>query len=283
MTEKDVIDYSIQLYKRLAKSPSPRGTYAFVLSINRNFLLNEEKKRDLLEYIGLTFDDTIHLINMSSDSTIYLGKRWFDSSGSIFHLISGKQVTLSNEYIISRQKEWSNSVKNRILGELRPLITGWKHDDEGIMSVYQKCISIHQVKNGIPILETALKKFLCEHNIPYQEQVSINNEGCIIGFNTKKAQHRIDFVIGRITVGDSIQKHMVLSCKTSCRERWKQDDWTRKWKPRIYALLTISNDYPPSATFGENNQRLIITSKPKRIDDRIFKLSIDDLVEIIDY
>ena len=89
----------------------------------------------------------------------------------------------------------------------------------------------------------------------------------------------IDFVIGKnIEVGKAIIDYKVISCKTTCRERWTQDDWTYTFVPKLYILLTISDDYPPSQRFREDTKRKIITCLPKKKDDRIFKLNFENLI-----
>ena len=69
----------------------------------------------------------------------------------------------------------------------------------------------------------------------------------------------------------------MISCKTTCRERWTQDEWTLQWIPKLYILLTFANDYPPSKRFKEGPTRKIITCLPKKREDRIFPLSYDNL------
>jgi hypothetical protein len=120
-----------------------------------------------------------------------------------------------------------------------------------------------------------------KNNISYKKQVTINKSGIIVGFNEKKkCYHIIDFVVGEnIEVGKSITDYKVVSCKTSCRERWTQDDWSYTFAPTLYILLTISNDYPPTQRFREDTKRKIITCLPKKKDDRLFKLNFENLID----
>jgi hypothetical protein len=71
----------------------------------------------------------------------------------------------------------------------------------------------------------------------------------------------------------------VISCKTTCRERWTQDDWSFTFAPKLFILLTISNDYPPTERFREGEKRKIITCLPKQHDDRKFTLNFEDLID----
>ena len=49
--------------------------------------------------------------------------------------------------------------------------------------------------------------------------------------------------------------------------------------PKLYILLTISNDYPSSVRFEESSKRKIITCIPKKKDDRKFKLNFENLID----
>ena len=73
--------------------------------------------------------------------------------------------------------------------------------------------------------------------------------------------------------------YKVISCKTTCRERWTQDDWSYTFAPQLFILLTLSSDYPSSERFRESGTRKIITCMPKKKDDRIFKLNFEHLID----
>jgi len=155
--------------------------------------------------------------------------------------------------------------------------------DDDIISLFDKCISLRQTNiqhNGCN-LEMIVKDILRSNNISFNEQVEIDKNGVIIGIGhkTKKCFHIIDFVIGDIKISDNIQNYVVLSCKTTCRERWTQDNWSINLPPTKYILITISDDYPPSSRFQENERRKILTLKCKKRDDRKYKLSFNNLVD----
>lgn len=125
-----------------------------------------------------------------------------------------------------------------------------------------------------------MAQILEEKSIKYFRQVSINNDGIIVGLRSMNNCHVIDFVIEDgepVSVGKSIRLYKVLSCKTTCRERWSQDNWSLVHKPKLFLLLTLSNDYPSSERFKESRDRKIITASPKKRDDRTYKLNFDDL------
>lgn len=190
--------------------------------------------------------------------------------------------TFDNQYVLSRIEQNKICKNLKIIEELKNIAPSL-HDDK-LLQLYNLSISIHQRKvqeNGGFLENDILVEFLNKNSIPYKKQVSINKLGIIIGFNNKnKCYHIVDFVIGEnIEIEKSITDYTVISCKTTCRERWTQDDWSFTFKPKLYILLTISNDYPSSERFRENQQRKIITCFPKKKDDRKFKLNFENLID----
>lgn len=200
-------------------------------------------------------------------------------------LSENEKMKFNNQYILSRMKE-NKLIKNSLIIQELKYIAPLLSDIE-LLQLYNKSISIHQCKiqeNGNFLENDILVRILDENNILYKKQVTINKSGIIVGFNGKKSKcyHIIDFVIGEnIEVDKSITEYKVISCKTTCRERWTQDDWSYTFIPKLYILLTISDDYPPSTRFREDIQRKIITCIPKRKDDRIYKLNFENLIEEI--
>jgi len=196
---------------------------------------------------------------------------------------SNPTIPIDNQYVLSRIEENKFSKNLKIIKELKqiaPLLS----DDE-LLQLYNKSISIHQSKiqgNGDFLENDILVGVLDKNNISYKKQVTINKSGIIVGFNKKKGKcyHIIDFVVGEnIEVGKSITDYKVVSCKTTCRERWTQDDWSYTFAPTLYILLTISDDYPLSQRFREDTKRKIITCLPKKKDDRLFKLNFENLID----
>jgi len=187
----------------------------------------------------------------------------------------------NNKYVIQKIEENKQIKLKKIVEELKLI---YPLQDELLIDLYNKSISIHQSNiqgNGDFLENYIVISELTKHNILFKQQVTIGKDGIIIGFNEKKSKcyHIIDFVIGNnIEVGRPITEYKVLSCKTTCRERWTQDDWSFTYIPSKYILLTISNDYPSSVRFRESEQRKIITCFPKSKDDRKYKLSFEDLI-----
>lgn len=193
------------------------------------------------------------------------------------------KITFDNEYVLSRIEENNNSKKIKIIQELKKIAPSLS--DVELLQLYHKSISIHQSKNqgnGNFLENDILVGILDKNNISYKKQVTIDKSGIIVGFNKKRSKcyHIIDFVVGEnIELGKSITNYKVVSCKTTCRERWTQDDWSYAFAPILYILLTISDDYPPTQRFREDTKRKIITCLPKKKDDRMFKLNFENLVD----
>lgn len=191
---------------------------------------------------------------------------------------------LSNKSILSKIDKNKSIIQNKVISELKDLAPRIGNDQ--LLKIYNKAVSIRQGNNqgNGAFLENDIEYFLKKYKISYRKQVTINNKGIIIGFNHKKERcfHIIDFVIGNnISEGESIRKFKVLSCKTTCRERWTQDEWTYRFPPKKYILITLSDDYPSSARFKENARRKIISCIPKKKDDRIYKLNFEDMLKEI--
>ena len=192
-------------------------------------------------------------------------------------------IIFDNKYVLSKIEENKISKNLKIIKELKqiaPLLS-----DVELLQLYNKSISIHQSKmqgNGDFLENDILLNILDKNSISYKKQVTINKSGIIIGFNEKKKKcyHIIDFVIGEnIIVGKSITDYQVISCKTTCRERWLQDAWSYTFPPKLYILLTVSDDYPPTQRFREDTKRKIITCLPKKKDDRLYKLNFENLID----
>jgi hypothetical protein len=184
-----------------------------------------------------------------------------------------------NDYALEKIEETKNMNIIQKLKEIAPLLS-----DEILSELYNKSISIHQSKkqrNGKILENNIVAYMLDKYKISYKQQVTINHSGIIVGFSTKKeCYHIVDFVIGEnIEEGKSIIDYKVISCKTTCRERWTQDDWTLAFPPKLYILLTISDDYPQPKKFGEDAKRKIVTCNPKKRDNRLFKLNFDNLID----
>lgn len=191
-------------------------------------------------------------------------------------------MIFDNQCVLSKIAEHKNFKNMKIINELK-LIAPTLNDND-LLQLYNKSISMHQhniQKSGNFLENEILKDMLDNNNINYKKQVTINKSGIIIGFNIKhtKCYHIIDFVIGDdIDIGKTILEYIVISCKSSCRERWTQDNWSYEYKPKLYILLTITSDYPTSMRFREDVHRKIITCNPKKNDDRIYKLNFDNLI-----
>ena len=189
-------------------------------------------------------------------------------------------MEFNNSYVIRKIEETKRVKELIMIQELKQIVP---LSDMELLQLYHTSISIHQRKNqnnGNFLENEILSEELDKNNIPYQKQVTIDKSGIIVGLNEKRKRcfHILDFVIGENIIGKSITEYIVISCKTTCRERWTQDDWSYTFLPKLYLLLTISDDYPLSSRFRESETRKIITCFAKKKDDRLFKLGFEDLM-----
>lgn len=185
-----------------------------------------------------------------------------------------------NKNILSKMRENSQSCKIKISSELCELVPSLT--EEQALSLYSRAISLHQksVQGSGEFFEHLIAEELNFRKVIYTRQVSIDENGIIVSLHSTKNCHAIDFVIQHkvpIEIGISIMNYKVISCKTTCRERWSQDNWSLKFSPALFILITNSSDYPSSRRFCENTHRKIITSIPKKKDLRIDKLGFEDL------
>jgi hypothetical protein len=188
-----------------------------------------------------------------------------------------------NDILINSYAEYRNNKQYAAIQKLKIKLPD--KSDDVLLEIYNLCISQHQSRQqgSGNFLETHICEILIDNNIPFKSQVSIDAEGVIIRFNNKAGvAHVVDIVIGGdIIIGKSITEFDVISCKTTCRERWTQDKWSLVHKPCMFILATLSDDYPPSKRFNESETRKIITSNPKLKDDRLFKLNFNDLLHLL--
>ena len=128
------------------------------------------------------------------------------------------------------------------------------------------------------IFESIIREVLEEHKLNFKEQVYLDMRTKM--FTKTRTSHVIDFVVhpdvNKNIYGSSICECIILSCKYTCRERYKEDDKITMLNPLKYYLLVATNDYPRK--FTDNEKQCIITLCPKDNDDRLtFDNFIDDL------
>jgi len=71
--------------------------------------------------------------------------------------------------------------------------------------------------------EMMLKEIFDENNISYSYQVFIDENGIVVK-TRKESSHILDFVVPECKMGKSLKKYTVISCKTTLRERFLQDN-----------------------------------------------------------
>lgn len=179
------------------------------------------------------------------------------------------------------------SEKNEsIIKKLRDGLPSCNLSDQELLGLFNTSVSIFQSgksKYG-KCFESVIENQLRVNGIPFVSQVAINKTGIIIGTGTtvENHAHTLDILVGADSIdlikGKHIKDYTVISCKTTVRERWNQDEWTFEHKPKLYILCTLSSDYPNPEKFQEGPTRKIATDNPKKKDGRKYKLNLEDLL-----
>jgi hypothetical protein len=168
----------------------------------------------------------------------------------------------------------------RKLREKNTLLSEWS--DEDVWKLYNDSFSVRQGMIGNTGIggwwERCIENILKENQIPYKTQVFIDLNGFICD---SCLGTRIDIVAGNVMLGIHISQLVVISTKTSGKDRWKEDLWTLTQIPKLYVLAVINDEYPPPSIFKESLSRKILTINPKRKDMREFKITCESLLEEI--
>lgn len=141
---------------------------------------------------------------------------------------------------------------------------------------YKESINIYNIANSIrnskvsikgKIFENIIENILINNKINFTKQTSID----IINrkFSKNKSDYIIDFVIYPNNVNIytlKIEDCIILSCKYTCREHYKEDDKIISLNPFKYYLLVATNDYPKK--FIDDDNKKLITMTPKENDTR---------------
>lgn len=189
-----------------------------------------------------------------------------------------------NEIILNWKNLQEEKKKEDIINKLKSVLDdNTSLSNEQILELYNKSISVSQSDRCTSgkKFESEIEKMLDNERIPYKKQVAIDTNGIILGTGTKdpRVAHVLDIVVGDgFCIGANITDFIVISCKTTLRERWKQDEWTKTYPPKLYYLSTVSDDYPQPQNFGESTKRKIVTIQPKAKDKRIFAYDFDDMM-----
>jgi hypothetical protein len=154
-----------------------------------------------------------------------------------------------------------------------PKYEGWT--DEELIAANQDHVSRFQSKDG-KWFERYIEGQFTALGLPFKAQVHVDGNGMIVA---SKGVMILDIVFGNPQVGTHISNYLVLSLKTSSRERAKLDTWTRIHAPKVFYYGSIEADYPIPETFQESETRKLVCVKTREIDTRQFKLDFLGLVE----
>lgn len=152
----------------------------------------------------------------------------------------------------------ANPIATCLLPSLRKMLPRENINEEIALNIYTTCIGInqqHRAKKG-KLLEKCIEDVLKENDIPYLSQAVVDTSGVIHAMRgKKKGVHVHDFVINA-AFGDSIEDKIILSCKTSLRERWRQDANIQCAKMYMITMDACSKHIMSS--LKENNIELVV-------------------------
>lgn len=130
------------------------------------------------------------------------------------------------------------------------------------------------------IFENIIEDELKNAHMNYMSQVSLDMT--VQRFRQGKKEPVIDFVVRldeKPILGSHVSECILISCKHTCRERWKQDN--ALWEiAKKYILCVGSNDYP--SHFMDTNKSVLIVlankknDKRKTFDDFLSELKIEE-------
>lgn len=147
---------------------------------------------------------------------------------------------------------------------------------EQACDIYNMSMSLRNsnVSNKCKIFEKCIECILRYNKYNYLSQVSLNLS--VRTFQLGKKQPVIDFVVaphGVNIIGSNVSDCVVISCKYTCRERYKQDENIKQLQPLCYILLVGTDDYP--SCFIDNERNKLFTVQPKQ-NDKNKRLTFDD-------
>ena len=136
--------------------------------------------------------------------------------------------------------------------------------------VYDKSVSIHNSaisRNG-RALEKIIEKFLYDRNIPFLPQAAYDERGVI----KKVKEWAVHDIIIDAKVGDNIENKVIISCKTSLRERWKQDETAARECKSLY-LVTFNKPIKSLAKYIKAGITLVSIGHLDALETMLSKLA----------
>jgi hypothetical protein len=187
-----------------------------------------------------------------------------------------------DKQILENMNSKSLTNKTNLIASLHlkyPKLSDWSDDE-----IKELCDNINSHAQSQRCInggnfEKCIEQILSDKGVEFNRQVPIDKDGYIT--DTKKNNKIVDFIIGNPIVKHHISEYIVLSLKTSTRERYSEDDWTKVHKPKVYIYGTLKSDYPSPEKFEENETRKLLCVTPKKVDTRKFKLGFNDLFDLI--
>lgn len=123
---------------------------------------------------------------------------------------------MADAHCLASYEKWKNEHATARLADVKQAMETGNPE-----LVYAKCISLYNSNNSLSggVLEKIVEGLLKERGVPFLRQKATDADGTII------AQKRgsVHDIIIDAKLGDNIKDKVIVSCKTSLRDRYKQD------------------------------------------------------------
>lgn len=113
-------------------------------------------------------------------------KNIYTPTNTFINFIEVDNLEFNNNYVIQKIEENKTNKLKKIIKELKNI---YSLQDDILIQLYNKAISIHQSNiqgNGDFLENDIVVSEFKKNNILFKQQVTINKEGIIVGFNEKK-------------------------------------------------------------------------------------------------
>lgn len=188
---------------------------------------------------------------------------------------------MENSRILTSYRTLKAAAHAKHIADMRvrhPKFAEWT--DEEINAVYVDDVAQFQSKGG-KFFEKIVEDALREAGVAFKAQVHIDKNGMILE-KKRRGCTSPDIVFGNPVVGTHISNYVVMSLKTTSRERFKQDTaWTQSHPPKLFLYGTLEDEYPVPETFGESPTRKLVCAVPRKDDTRQYKLGFEDVLQEI--
>jgi hypothetical protein len=165
-----------------------------------------------------------------------------------------------DDYEISRKETFLRFYKNlqiKLLLDIDNLSELYDNGDlDEVYNINKSITQSLRAKTGKKF-EKLVADLFTKLGVSFQEQVLITSDGIVSPSDSKSVGHRVDFVIPKPTPNSSVENYIIISCKTTLRERFRQDTTY----PRL-VVITVDSNIPRD---DQGINFIIVSEKEKNL------------------